>query len=157
MFRHSGCDPISKRATMHSILPKSLPKSTSEVFACLKKEKKKEKWNKCVLVEDISKIRRGPIYRCTICMLVKPDPNWFLALVGFGGSGGLDLNAQLITAMHCTAHICNRTEWLQDFIALTSFYRRKEKNNWSWIQNFLHTLCYCSCPNDWKLHALKLL
>lgn len=68
-------------------------------------------------------------------MLVKPDPNWFLALVGFvfgeggrvGGLAGLDVNAQLITAMHCTAHICNRTEWLQDFIALTSFYRTKRE------------------------------
>lgn len=56
----------------------------------------------------------------------QPDPCWFflfeffLALVG-SGSGSLDLNAQLITAMHCTAHICNRTEWLQDFIALSLY------------------------------------
>ena len=53
-----------------------------------------------------------------------PDPA-DLALVGFG-FWGLDLIAQLITAMHCTAHIFNRTEWLQDFIALTSFYKKKK-------------------------------
>lgn len=55
----------------------------------------------------------------------QPDPA-DLALVGFG-FWCLDLNAQLITAMHCTAHIFNRTEWLQDFIALISFYKEKKK------------------------------
>lgn len=29
--------------------------------------------------------------------------------------------------MHCTAHICNRTEWLQDFIALILCYQKKKK------------------------------
>lgn len=40
---------------------------------------------------------------------------------------GWGLSAQLITAMHCTAHICNRTEWLQDFIALILCYQKKKK------------------------------
>lgn len=125
------------------------PRSISKVLHDFKK-----KWNKCVIVEDILKsggdLFNGAQYAClsTRSQLIFSS-SWLW------GSGGLDLNAQLITAMHCTAHICNRTEWLQDFIALTSFYR--EKKNWSWIQKFLHTLCYCYCPNDWKWHALKLL
>lgn len=77
-------------------------------------------WLLCVLVEDLWRTRRRTIRWCTVCMLVDRTPV---------DSGGLDVNAQLITAMHWTAHICNRTEWRPDFIALISFYRKKKKKS----------------------------
>lgn len=110
------------------------PRSTSEVFAWFKKKKKKK--DKCVMVEDISEpggdLFNGAQYAC---LSTRSQLN--LALVGFG-FWGLDLNAQLITAMHCTAHICNRTEWLQDFIALTSFYKKKENAGLESRYSYIH-------------------
>lgn len=129
----SGCDPISKCATVHTILPILLPDLLQRFLHDLKKKKKKDK---CVMVEDISEpggdLFNGAQYAC---LSTRSQLN--LALVGFG-FWGLDLNAQLITAMHCTAHICNRTEWLQDFIALTSFYKKKENAGLESRYSYIH-------------------
>lgn len=87
---------------MHTILPILLPELLQRCLHGFKKD------NKCVMVEDISNsdgdLFNGAQYAC-----LSTRSQLILALVGFG-FWGLDLNAQLITAMHCTAHICNRTE-----------------------------------------------
>jgi len=115
MLKHNGCDLVSKRATVRTIYL-FYSQIYSKVFAWFKKD------YKCVMTEDFSNsggdLFNGAQYAC-----VSTRSQVILALVGFG-FWGLDLNAQLITAMHCTAHIFNRTEWLQDFIALLYFIRK---------------------------------
>lgn len=56
--QHSGCDPISKRAAAHNILPNSFPNLLQRCLHDLLQKKKKKK---CVIVEDISKSGGGPI------------------------------------------------------------------------------------------------
>lgn len=147
VFQHSGCDPISPNVPRRTLfyLTHFAPKSTSEMFAWLlkRKEKKREiikqqqkqQQNKVCHSEGSVKCLAGTyltvhsMHACQTRSQLIFSSGWLCVRGGRarGGGGGLDVNAQLITAMHCTAHICNRTEWLQDFIALTSFYRTKKE------------------------------
>lgn len=52
-----------------------------------KKEVLKKSKTKCVIVEDISKIWWGTYLMVHNMHACQPDPNWFLALVGFGVLG----------------------------------------------------------------------
>lgn len=105
MLRHSGSFLNVPRCTLSHLIHSQI--YFKDVCMTLKKEKKSKT---SVLQWRISQKSGGDLFNGAQYACLSTRSQLIFSSSWLWGSGGLDLNAQLITAMHCTAHICNRTE-----------------------------------------------